>query len=92
MQDNHTMDIRNVAGREDELAELVHETMAEEARANQWQRVFPCIKDPLLYLDKFEMQRTDTKQVCQALNSWHSKSSTSAQSKAAVLLNARAWR
>lgn len=92
MQDRHTREVSNVAGREEELAELLKETMAEEARANQWQRVFPCIEDPLRYLDKFEMQRTDTKQVCQALKDWHSKSSTSSQDKGAVQLNVRAWR
>ena len=80
------------AGREDELSELVYETIAEEARANQWQRVFPCIQDPLRYLDKFEMQRTDTKHVCQALKDWHGNKSSSTQSQGAVQPNGRAWR
>lgn len=80
------------AGREDDLSELVYETMAEEARASQWQRVFPCSKDPIRYLDKFEMPRSDTKHVCQVLRDWHGNKSSSAQSQGAVQPNGRAWR
>ena len=74
------------AGCEDDLSELVCETMAEEARANQWLRVFPCIKDPLRYLDKFEMQRMDTKYICQALKGWHGKKSSSMPSQDAAFV------
>lgn len=89
----HLMQMGNLpAGREVDLSELVYETMAEEARANQWQRVFPCIQDPLRYLDKFEMQRTDTKHVCQALIDWHGNKSSSVQSQGAVQPSGRAWR
>lgn len=55
------------AGRVEELQELMRETFAEEARSSQWERVFPCLKDPCRYLDKFEMVRSSTRDVCHAL-------------------------
>ena len=64
--------------------------MAEAARSNQWQRIFPCLDDPMRYLDKFEMQRTDTKLVCQALRDWQYKT-VSPQSRTAKQTS-RAWR
>ena len=84
----------NVAGSKEDLSELVYETMAEEARSNQWQRVFPCLEDPLRYLDKFEMQRTNTKHVCQALKDWHSSSRKFVQCKGKgdAQLASQAWR
>lgn len=84
--------VNYIAGRRDDLSELVYETLAEEARANQWQRVFPCIADPMRYLEKFEMQRADTNHVCQALKDWHSKCSTSARSQDTMQSTGRAWR
>ena len=89
----HSMPMGEVpAGCKDDLSELVYETMAEETRANQWQRVFPCINDPTRYLDKFEMQRTDTRHVCQALKDWHGNKSSSVQSQGAEQPKERAWR
>ena len=83
-----------VAGSTEDLSELVHETMVEEARSNQWHRLFPCLEDPMRYLDKFEVQRTDTKYVCQALKDWHSRSSgvVLCKGNSAVQPANQAWR
>ena len=66
--------------------------MAEQARCNQWQRVFPCIVDPMRYLDKFEMQRSDTARVCQALKGLCSSTRGDVQAAVPVLPAGRAWR
>ena len=55
------------AGRAEEIQELMRETFAEEARSNQWERMFPCPGDPCRYLDKFEMVKSSTRDVCHAL-------------------------
>ncbi len=80
------------AGNTDDTAELLNESMAEAARSHQWQRVFPCLEDPNRYLDKFEMQRTDTKRVCQALKDWDSQGLHSSSAKKVGHQTGRAWR
>ncbi len=81
-----------ITGVTDIVAELVNETMAEAACSYQWQRVFPCSDDPDRYLDKFEMQRTDTKRVCQALRDWDSQRPQDVLVKKLSQLTSRAWR
>jgi len=81
-----------VTGVTDNVVELVNETMAEAARSYQWQRVFPCCDDPERYLDKFEMQRTDTKRVCQALKDWDSQRPQDVVVKKLSQSTSRAWR
>ena len=81
-----------LTGVTDNIVELVNETMAEAARSYQWQRVFPCSKDPECYLDKFEMQRTDTKRVCQALKVWDSQRPQDVVVHKLSQSTSRAWR
>lgn len=76
----------------DNVVELVNETMAEAARSCQWQRVFPCSDEPERYLDKFEMQRSDTKRVCQALKDWDSQRPQDVVVKKLLQSTSRAWR
>ncbi len=76
----------------DNVVELVNETMAEAARSYEWQRVFPCSSDPDRYLDKFEMQRTDTKRVCQALKIWDNQRPQDVVVKTLSQSTSRAWR
>ena len=49
------------------MQELIKETIAEEVRSNQWDRVFPCLQNSCRYLDQFAMVRADTSAVCHAL-------------------------
>ncbi len=74
------------------VVELVNETMAEAARSCQWQRVFPCSDDPERYLGKFEMQRSGTKRVCQALKDWDSQRPQDVVVKKLSQCTSRAWR
>ncbi|KAL0029059.1 hypothetical protein WJX77_003291 [Trebouxia sp. C0004] len=82
----------SASGVPDNVVELVRETIAEAARSHQWQRVFPCSNDPERYLDKFEMQRTDTKHVCQALKGWDSQRPQDVVIKTLSQSTSRAWR
>lgn len=56
------MDFASIS--QDRLPDVIVEMEAEYQRKGGWERVFPCVEDPLRYLDLFETPRTSNTMAC----------------------------
>ena len=56
------MDFTSIS--QDRLPDIIIEMEAEYERRRGWERAFPCVEDPLKYLDLFETPRTSNTMAC----------------------------